>query len=50
MVEHFVELLLAELVPLEAVWLDGSRARGEVRQPGSDVDRFISAVEQMLAG
>ncbi len=40
-VAHFVELLLAERVPLEAVWLYGSRARGEVRQPGSDVDLLV---------
>jgi predicted nucleotidyltransferase len=40
--EHFVRLLEAELGPdLRALWLYGSRARGEQPGPDSDVDLLV---------
>jgi predicted nucleotidyltransferase len=41
-VERVVELLREELGPdLHAIWLYGSRARGEPRRPESDVDLLV---------
>lgn len=40
--EHLVEALRAEFADeLVAVWLYGSRARGEAPRPGSDIDLLV---------
>jgi predicted nucleotidyltransferase len=45
-VEGFVQRLLEERVPLEAVWLYGSRARGEAPRPESDVDLMVLVADR----
>lgn len=44
--ERFVGLLLHEGIDPEAVWLYGSRARGEERRPESDVDLLVLVADR----